>query len=281
MLDLRLMKDLAVITAAGVGGGSLVYANVQLRAPAAVFEEPPWPAAITAAELEPVLRPQPGGAPADARPRRRPRLLPKVRAFDAMAERAGRTATRLPLAVHFGESRRHPFSGVFQQGCQNLGRCDLGCPGAGQEHGRHHLPRARRGARRRGLSAARSASASIRRGRRRAAGGSASATSQYRISGAVEAPLLVLAAGTIGTSRLLLKNRGRLSRLSPALGSRFSGNGDALALALDPAAPGVSGARTEYGPSMTSRIDYTDERRLHGRRRRTARELRRVARDRP
>jgi hypothetical protein len=42
--------------------------------------------------------------------------------------RAGRTATRLLLTVHFGESRRHPFSGVFQQGCQNLGRCDLGCP---------------------------------------------------------------------------------------------------------------------------------------------------------
>ena len=28
MFDLRLMKDLAVVTAAGVGGGSLVYANV-------------------------------------------------------------------------------------------------------------------------------------------------------------------------------------------------------------------------------------------------------------
>ena len=53
MLDLRLMKDLAVITAAGVGGGSLVYANVQLRAPADVFEEAAWPGAITRAELDP------------------------------------------------------------------------------------------------------------------------------------------------------------------------------------------------------------------------------------
>ena len=71
--------------------------------------------------------------------------------------------------------------------------------------------------------------------------------------------MVVLAAGTLGSSRLLLTNRGRLRRLSPALGSRFSGNGDALALALDPKAPGVTGARTEYGPSMTSRLDYTDE----------------------
>src|SRR5689334_3230860 len=51
MLDLRMMKDLAVITAAGVGGGSLVYANVQLRAPDSVFEEAPWPEAITGDEL--------------------------------------------------------------------------------------------------------------------------------------------------------------------------------------------------------------------------------------
>src|SRR3954454_20605982 len=52
MFDLRLMKDLSVLTAAGVGGGSLVYANVQLRAPAEVFEDSRWPAAIDRAELD-------------------------------------------------------------------------------------------------------------------------------------------------------------------------------------------------------------------------------------
>ena len=35
--DLRIMKDVAVMTGAGVGGGSLVYANVQLRAHDDVF----------------------------------------------------------------------------------------------------------------------------------------------------------------------------------------------------------------------------------------------------
>src|SRR3954469_8029557 len=38
MFDVRLLRDVSVICAAGVGGGSLVYANVQLRAPAEVFE---------------------------------------------------------------------------------------------------------------------------------------------------------------------------------------------------------------------------------------------------
>ena len=123
--DVRLLRDVSVITAAGVGGGSLVYANVQLRAPAEVFERG-WPGAITRAQLdrwytltEEALDPQ--LTPAEP-------ALPKVGAFAAAGRRAGREAKLLPLAVHFGEPREHPFSGVRQEGCQNLGRCDIGCP---------------------------------------------------------------------------------------------------------------------------------------------------------
>jgi len=256
MLDLRLMKDLSVLTAAGVGGGSLVYANVQLRAPADVFEESPWPDAITRSELDPyydrteeALDPQ--LTPADSG-------LPKIRAFDAMAGHAGRTPERLPLAVHFGESRHHPFSGVFQQGCQNLGLCDAGCPVLAKNTvDITYLARAEaQGAEVFPLH-------EVQRIDPPSGPGGAWRVGfrdlEQRVDGTVEAPLLVLAAGTIGTSRLLLKNRGRLGHLSPALGSRFSGNGDALALALDPSADGVTGARTYDGPSMTSRIDYTAE----------------------
>src|SRR3954447_2366134 len=126
MFDLRIMRDVAVLTGTGVGGGSLVYANVQLRAPDAIFDDPAWPAAIDAASLRPYYDRteaalDPRETPADP-------PLPKIRAFDAMAARAGLTPTRLPIAVHFGEPRRHPFSGAFQQGCDNLGRCDIGCP---------------------------------------------------------------------------------------------------------------------------------------------------------
>jgi cholesterol oxidase len=256
MLDLRLMRDLSVITGVGVGGGSLVYANVQLRAPASVFEEAPWPAVITRTELDPYY----DRTEEALEPREVPATpeLPKIRAFDAMGRHAGRTATRLALAVHFGESRRHPFSGVFQQGCQNLGRCDLGCPvvakntvdityiARAEAHKAEVYP----------LHQAQRIDPPDRAGGRWRVG---FRDLQYRVSGTVEAPLLVLAAGTIGSSRLLLENRGRLRRLSRALGSRFSGNGDALALALDPRAPGVTGARAEYGPTMTSRLDYTDE----------------------
>ena len=259
MLDVRLMRDVTVITAAGVGGGSLVYANVQLRAPADVFDSG-WPAAITAAELEPWYAKTEDALAPRATPPDPP--LPKVAAFAAMARRAGRDADPLPIAVHFGDEREHPFSGVRQQGCQNLGRCDLGCPvlakntvdityvARAEAHGAevhpHHLvtgiqPPARPGDR-------------WRVAYRRLAG--------ERGEGVVEAGAVVLAAGTIGSSRLLLRNRGSLPGLSGALGTRFSGNGDALGIAFDPRAPGVRDARNDFGPVMTSKIDFTADRRL-------------------
>jgi hypothetical protein len=81
-------------------------------------------------------------------------------------------------------------------------------------------------------------------------------------SGAVEAPLVVLAAGTLGSPRLLLTNRRRLTALSRALGRCFSGNGDALGVAFDPQAEDVRNARNDFGPVMTSALNYTDDRRL-------------------
>jgi cholesterol oxidase len=255
MFDLRIMRDVAVLTGAGVGGGSLVYANVQLRAPDEIFDDPAWPAAIDAVSLSPYY----DRTEAALEPRETPAelQLPKIRAFDAMAAHAGREPSRLPIAVHFGADRRHPFSGAFQQGCDNLGRCDIGCPrnsrntvdityvARAEAHGAevyplHEVLRIDPPAR---------AGDDWRVGFR---------DLQYRIDGEVSAPVLVLAAGALGSTRLLLRNRRRLPRLSPALGTRFSGNGDALALALDPAAADVAGARTDFGPTMTSRVQYPE-----------------------
>ncbi|MEA2177025.1 MAG: cholesterol oxidase [Solirubrobacteraceae bacterium] len=259
MFDVRLMRDLVVITAAGVGGGSLVYANVQLRAPADVFDDPHWPAAVDATTLEPwYTRTEealdPVTTPADP-------PLRKVAAFAAAGAHAGRAATPLPIAVHFGEARTHPFSGVPQEGCQNLARCDIGCP----VHAKNtvditYIARAEaRGAIVLPLHEAKRIEAPV------GAGG------EWRVGferldgggkGTVRAPLVVLAAGTIGSPRLLLTNRARLRGLSGAIGSRFSGNGDALGVAFDPQAPDVRDARNDVGPVMTSALDLTAERRL-------------------
>jgi cholesterol oxidase len=258
LFDVRMMRDVTVITAAGVGGGSLVYANVQLTAPPEVFDEG-WPDAITAAELAPWYARteealQPVTTPPDP-------PLRKVEAFAAAGRRAGREAELLPIAVHFGADREHPFSQVPQQGCQNLARCDLGCP----IHAKNtvditYVKRAEdRGAEVYPLHLV------------TAIEPPSSPGGPWRVAyrtlpdgpkGTVEAPTVVLAAGTLGSTRLLLTNGRRLPNLSPALGSRFSGNGDALGMAFDPQAPDVRGARNDFGPVMTSRLDYASERRL-------------------
>jgi cholesterol oxidase len=258
LFDVRLMRDVSVITAAGVGGGSLVYANVQLRTPADVFDHD-WPAALSREVLDPwydrteeALRPV--STPADPE-------LPKVRAFAAAGQRAGKVAEALPIAVHFGEPREHPFSGVRQEGCQNLGHCDIGCPvNARNTVDITYVKRAETyGAEVRPLHLAERLEPPPR------PGGNWTVTYgglDGNDDGSVEAPTVVLAAGTIGSSRLLLQNRRRLPKLSPALGSRFSGNGDALGMAFDPQAPDVRGARNNFGPVMTSKLDYTEDRKL-------------------
>jgi cholesterol oxidase len=254
LFDLRLMKDLSVVTAAGVGGGSLVYANVQLRAPADVFASG-WPQAID----RDVLNPYYDRTEEALLPETTPPGLPKMLSFAAAGRHIDKEAERLPLAVNFEKGRdRHPFSKVPQKPCENLGRCDIGCP----IHAKNtiditYIARAEQlGAQVHPLHEV------LRLDPPQGAGG------QWRVSfrnldsgesGEVRAPVVVLAAGCLGSSRLLLKNRGRLPHLSPALGSHFSGNGDALGAAFNPSAKDVGSPRTDYGPSMTSVLDYTDE----------------------
>jgi cholesterol oxidase len=253
LFDLRLMKDLSVVTAAGVGGGSLVYANVQLRAPADVFAQG-WPEAIDRQVLDPYY----DRTEAALLPMEVPEELPKMQAFAAAGRHVGKQAQRLPLAVNFEGDRLHPFSGVPQKRCENLGRCDIGCP----IHAKNtvditYVARAEQaGAEVRPLHEV------VRLDPPRNAGG------HWRVKvrdleqggdGELHAPLVVLAAGCLGSSRLLLKNRSRLPGLSDALGSHFTGNGDALGAAFDPSASDVGSPRTDFGPSMTSRLDYLDE----------------------
>ncbi|HYB23761.1 MAG TPA: GMC family oxidoreductase, partial [Solirubrobacteraceae bacterium] len=187
-----------------------------------------------------------------------PEELPKMRAFSAAGRKVGKAAERLPLAVNFEGDREHPFSGVPQEMCANLGRCDLGCPihakntvdityiARAEQHGaevrEYHEVH---------TLAPPTADDPMWHVRYRGLGDEK--------DGELAAPVVVLAAGCLGSSRLLLKNRRRLKDLSPALGSRFSGNGDALGAAFDPRASEVGDPRTDYGPSMTSRLDYSQE----------------------
>src|SRR5207244_5971188 len=51
LFDVRVMSGIAVVAASGVGGGSLIYANIHIRPDPVVFEDPRWPPSINRATL--------------------------------------------------------------------------------------------------------------------------------------------------------------------------------------------------------------------------------------
>jgi cholesterol oxidase len=79
----------------------------------------------------------------------------------------------------------------------------------------------------------------------------------------ITADRLILAAGTFGSTYLLLKNREAFPAISPALGTQFCGNGDLLTFALN-CRRTVDGRRASrlmdpsFGPVITSAIRVPD-----------------------
>ena len=53
LYDVRFFSGLAAVVASGVGGGSLIYANIHVRPDPIVFEDSRWPAGTDRATLEP------------------------------------------------------------------------------------------------------------------------------------------------------------------------------------------------------------------------------------
>jgi cholesterol oxidase len=266
--DLRIFRRIATLTSAGVGGGSHVYANVQLRAPAESFREG-WPKGFSPEALAPYyvraermlgVAPLPDSV-----------SLTKTRAYEAAAGLMGVKRFRPNLAVFFGDGQpngtppaevaqvRDPYGlgvDVQQTPCRYCGECDIGCRyNAKNTLDLNYLAVAqqRYGAEVRPLCEVYAVSPE---------GGGYRV--YYRDRGAntresVWAPLVVIAAGTINTNELLLRCRdelGLLPELSAALGERFSGNGDLLCAALHT----KEALHPWHGPVITTALEYRDER---------------------
>lgn len=253
LFDVKLCQEMTVVQAAGLGGGSLIYANVQMRAPAAVFDRG-WPRGYNRAALDPyydlvaymlAINPMP-----------RSRLPAKARLTEVAAQRLGRSAQFcVPnLAVDFdtpGLAHLNGF-GALQRGCTSCGECCVGC----NFHAKNTLDLNY-------LAIARSKGADI-------------ATlcevfriepcaNGYRVSfkdhannqeeSAITARYCFVCAGAINSTELLLRCRdrdGTLSRLSSRLGDNYSGNGDFLAFAFNTREP----FNPSKGPTITTGIVY-------------------------
>jgi cholesterol oxidase len=231
------LPHVTVLAGAGVGGGSLVYANTLYEPHDAFYDDPAWrDIADWRAELAPYyeLAKQMLGVVTN------PSVTASDEAMRTVAEEmgVGHTFRLTPVGVFFGagagETVPDPYfggAGPARTGCFECGACMTGCRyGAKNTLPKNYLWLAERaGARVHPLSTVVAlrplpdggyAVDSVRTGAWRPAATRRTFTASQ----------VVLAAGALGTQRLLhrMKDDGVLSRLSPRLGSLTRTNSESL-----------------------------------------------------
>ena len=188
-------------------------------------------------------------------------LPARTEAFFTAAQSVGRHPKLLDIAVYTGLPRENPHSGMPQDPCHYSGNCLLGCrfhakntldlnyiPLA-EQHGAELFP----------LHLVDKIEPQGNLGYRVHFDRLDPDDSQRSEAGSVVGKQVILAAGTLGTSELLLRCREvhhTLADLSPTLGYRFSGNGDFLLAGTMDANRVVDPAR---GPSITTVADFSTE----------------------
>ena len=232
LYDIRLSKDIAVLIGCGLGGTSLINANVSLPVDPRIWQDPCWPAGMAS---DPAL------AEGEARARRmlRPvpypdhKPLPKYQAMQVSAKAMGAVAVHPPINVTF-ETETNPAN-VVQPACTLCGDCCAGCNvGAKSTTQVTYLPDAvnhgceiftetlvRHVARERGKWRVFFAL----QGHEREKFGAPEQS--------VAADIVVIAAGTLGSTEIMLRSREQGLALSDKLGEKFTGNGDVLAFAYN------------------------------------------------
>jgi cholesterol oxidase len=237
---IHVLKDVVVLAGAGVGGGSLNYANTLYEPPAPFFRDPQW-GHITdwQAELSPFYRQARRMLGVVVNPHMTPADVHMKAVADEMG--VGDTFHLAPVGVLFpgdgqkaGQRVPDPYfggAGPERTTCTECGACMTGCRvGAKNTLLKNYLHLAER------AGAVVHAERTVRRVRPLTGGGYAVETVSTRARGGRRhhrtwtADQVVFAAGTLGTQRLLhrMAGEGTLPRLSRRLGELTRTNSEAL-----------------------------------------------------
>jgi cholesterol oxidase len=256
LFDLRLNDDMNVIVGCGLGGTSLINANISLPPEPRIFDDPVWPQAIRQewrqGALEPYFQHASNMLGAAPFPAGQPEW-DKTKVFTSAAQRMHFEVGRLPINVTF---RAGPnAAGVQQNACVGCGDCVSGCNyDAKNTVLMNYLPDAKR-------HGAEIFTGMCLRSIARAADGW---KLLFEGSRSVTADLVILAAGTLGSTEILLRSAAQGLPLSNALGARFSGNGDMIAITYNAGQPinsiglGTRSVRGHepIGPCSTVFVDH-------------------------
>lgn len=280
LFDVRLFKKMDALICAGLGGGSLIYANVFLEPPEELFQQG-WPAKLNKKLLQPyykIARQVLGARPVppwEQEPRRR---IIRTELFQAFAKRENRTSTLADICVFFGnkysyEGGDKPLEigvqeqnryGAQQTSCTYCAECDVGC----NTHSKNTLDLnyLYAGEKHHGgqIFTESVANKIIPLNAIGEDDSNADGAYGYRVEfqnldtehvQSYKTQRVIVSAGTFGTNELLLRCRDihrTLPKLGSQLGRWFSGNGDFLSFV--PA--GEKPADPNYGPVITQYTDY-------------------------
>jgi cholesterol oxidase len=227
LFDVRLGEDMHVLVSCGLGGGSLINAGVALRPDARVFADEVWPGQIVQdGLLEEGFR----RATSWLRPQSDPRAgsYTKFKTLEVAGTALGYDIVAPRITVSFDPTVN--AAGIEQPGCTRCGDCCSGCNvGAKNSVALTYLPDAVRHGAELYTHASVRHIAKLQDGawevhvRRMDVNGSASPDMVLRAS------MVVLGAGTLGTTEVLLRSRALGLALSDRVGERFSANGDIIA----------------------------------------------------
>ena len=243
ILEISPFRDVVALHGAGVGGGSLGYGMVLMEPEAAMFEAPGWRAL---ADWKTLLRPHYDEAKRMLGVADNPRLGPADAVLREIAGELGQGDSFRPTSVgaffapgHEGEQFPDPYfggEGPARTACRHCGACMVGCRhGAKNTLVKNYLWFAERaGATVRAESEVRDIRP-LREGEpdgaRYAVAWRRSTAVLDRREHTVRARHVVLAAGTLGTLRLLFRCRDvtrSLPRVSPRLGNMVRTNSESL-----------------------------------------------------
>ena len=218
-------KGITVFGASGLGGGSLINAGVALRPSFDRLRKAGWPAAVLNDGL--LLKGlELGETMLGVAPVPEPERFAKFAGMRKAADAAG-VALQTP-SMSIAHKPGPNVVGVMQYACRYCGDCWSGCNmGAKNTVGITYV-----------ADAVDHGAAVFCESRAQSISKTESGweivvqdLSQPGASRRIEAPIVVLAAGTLGTNELLLRARERGLKLSAKLGEKFSANGDDLVFA--------------------------------------------------
>lgn len=256
LFDFRFNEDMNVIVGCGLGGTSLINANVVLAPEPRVFADEHWPAPIQEEARTGRLEPWFDKAIEMLGARPYAGSTRKLEAFTGAASQLGAGVTRPLIAVTTVDGVNR--AGVRQRACVECGDCVSGCnyeaknttvynylPDA-KHHGAQIFTNMR-------LDHVERANGKWQLHFRRVDNDDRPTI--------VSSDIVVLAAGTLGSTEILLRSAEQGLPLSNTLGRRFSGNGDMLGFTynatqtLNSIGNGKNGHGNLVGPCSTVLMD--------------------------